>query len=265
MSSRLGDWLLAVAAEMPFETDWETSLNGSWYLSPRRHTIEFLIYNVIFLYSAHYFYRRALSPGSPISQRFAAYVPPSKKSKIEITVLILLAASLLTTVCQKYVRGGMLYLLQPCHMSALMLITVLAGPKDRKWPHILLNIYFHIMWGTMLALLSPDLRDYSLVFEVENFYIGTVDETFKSASTSSMALLKGQNLNYLLVPPPGPLQAFGKWYRPAMYVFCSLLTMTRYILIEVVIQVLPRRQVSPAQLEHQDASSPSGQVKRKTL
>jgi len=30
MSSRLGDWLLAVAAEMPFETDWETSLNGSW-------------------------------------------------------------------------------------------------------------------------------------------------------------------------------------------------------------------------------------------
>ncbi|KAK3810775.1 MAG: TMEM164 family-domain-containing protein [Benniella sp.] len=297
MSSRLGDWLLAIAAEMPFETDWETSLNGSWYLSPRRHTIEFLIYNVIFLYSAHYFYRRALSPGSPISQRFAAYVPPSKKSKIEITVLILLAASLLTTAFQKWIRGGMLYLLQPCHMSALMLITVLAGPKDKKWPHILLNIYFHIMWGTMLALLSPDLRDYSLVFEVENFYIEhyllilvpiymiwsnryviwpvsmnvalmsfSLFALYHSFILSSMALLKGQNLNYLLVPPPGPLQAFGKWYRPAMYVFCSLLTMTRYILIEVVIQLLPRRQVSPAQLERQDASSsPSGQVKRKAL
>ncbi|KAF9966168.1 hypothetical protein BGZ65_000471, partial [Modicella reniformis] len=56
-------------------------------------------------------------------------------------------------------------------MSALMLIIILAGPKDRKWPHVLLNIYFHIMWGTMLALLSPDLRDYGRFYEVVNFYI----------------------------------------------------------------------------------------------
>ncbi|KAI8346834.1 transmembrane protein [Mortierella sp. GBAus27b] len=290
MSSRLGDWLLAIAAEMPFETDWESSLQGSWYLSPRRHTVEFFIYNIVFLYSAYYFYRRALTPGSPISQRFSSYVPPAKKSKIEIAVMIVLAASLLITVCQKWVRGGMLYLLQPCHMSALLLIIIMAGPKNQKWPHIMLNIYFHIMWGTMLALATPDLRDYNLFFEVENFYIEhyllilvpiyavwsnryviwpvSMDVTFMSFSLfalyhsfvlSTIALLKGQNLNYLLIPPPGPLQMFGKWYRPVMYAFSFLLTMTRYILIEVVIQILPRRAISGAQADV------AGKGKRKLL
>ncbi|KAG0371281.1 TMEM164 family-domain-containing protein [Gamsiella multidivaricata] len=291
MFEGLGDWLLSVAAEMPFETDWESSLQGSWYLSPRRHTVEFLIYNVVFFQTARYFYHRALSPGSPISKMFASYEPPLKKSKIEIAVMATLAISLMITVVQKWFRGGMIFLLQPCHMSAMMLIIILAGPKSKKWPHILLNVYFHIMWGTMLALLSPDLRDYDLFFEIENFYIEhylllfvpfymiwsnryviwpvSIDVAFMSFSLfalyhsfilSSMALLRGQNLNYLLMPPPGPLQAFGKWYRPVMYAFCVFLTMSRYFLIEFVIQILPRRSISPAQSER---ASRNG--KRKTL
>ncbi|KAK3808940.1 MAG: transmembrane protein [Linnemannia elongata] len=230
----MGDWLLNVAAEMPFETDWDSSLNGSWYLSPRRHTVEFVIYNALFLYTVRYFYKRALFPGSPISKLFAAYVPPAKKSKIEISVMVILTASLLITVYQKWARGGLLYLLQPCHMSAMLLISILAGPKEKKWPHLFLNIYFHIMWGTMLALLSPDLRDYDLFFEVENFFIEhyllllapvymiwsnryviwpfSMDVALMSFSLfalyhsfilSTMALIKGQNLNYLLMPPPG--------------------------------------------------------------
>ncbi|KAK5821630.1 TMEM164 family-domain-containing protein [Linnemannia elongata] len=291
MFERMGDWLLNVAAEMPFETDWDSSLNGSWYLSPRRHTVEFVIYNALFLYTVRYFYKRALYPGSPISKLFAAYTPPAKKSKIEISVMVILAASLLTTVYQKWARGGLLYLLQPCHMSAMLLISILAGPKEKKWPHIFLNIYFHIMWGTMLALLSPDLRDYDLFFEVENFFIEhyllllapvymiwsnryviwpfSMDVALMSFSLfalyhsfilSTMALIKGQNLNYLLMPPPGPLQAFGKWYRPVMYLFCVLLTMTRFILVEVVIQILPRRKIVPAVREAE-----TGDTKRKVL
>ncbi|KAG0246931.1 hypothetical protein BGX31_005419 [Mortierella sp. GBA43] len=175
-------------------------------------------------------------------------------------------------------------------MSALLLIIIMAGPKNQKWPHIMLNIYFHIMWGTMLALATPDLRDYNLFFEVENFYIEhyllilvpiyavwsnryviwpvSMDVTFMSFSLfalyhsfvlSTIALLKGQNLNYLLIPPPGPLQMFGKWYRPVMYAFSFLLTMTRYILIEVVIQILPRRAISGAQADV------AGKGKRKLL
>ncbi|KAG0379449.1 hypothetical protein BGX24_000335 [Mortierella sp. AD032] len=291
MFERMGDWLLNVAAEMPFETDWDSSLNGSWYLSPRRHTVEFVIYNALFLYTVRYFYKRALYPGSPISKLFTAYVPPAKKSKIEISVMVILTSSLLITVYQKWARGGLLYLMQPCHMSAMLLISILAGPKDKKWPHILLNIYFHIMWGTMLALLSPDLRDYDLFFEVENFFIEhyllllapiymiwsnryviwpfsmdvalmsfSIFALYHSFILSTMALIKGQNLNYLLMPPPGPLQAFGKWYRPVMYLFCVLLTMTRYVLVEVVIQLLPRRKIVPAQVE-----AATGNIKRKIL
>ncbi|KAF9426452.1 hypothetical protein BGZ94_006497 [Podila epigama] len=274
MFENMGDYLLAIAAEMPFETDWNSSLNGSWYLSPRRHTVEFLIFNVLFLCTVRYFYRRALYPGSPISKLFDKYVAPAKKSKIEIFVMVTLTLSLLVTVYHKWTRGGMIFLMQPCHMSAMMLISILAGPKNKKWPHILLNIYFHIMWGTMLALLSPDLRDYDQVFEVENFYIEhylllltpfymiwsnryviwpvSMDVAlmsfsffalYHSAILSATALIKGQNLNYLLMPPPGPLQSFGKWYRPVMYAFCVLLTMSRYFLVEVLIQILPRRKV----------------------
>ncbi|KAG0056375.1 hypothetical protein BGZ83_005291 [Gryganskiella cystojenkinii] len=277
MFDRMGDWLLSIAAEMPFETNWESSLNGSWYLSPRRHTVEFVIYNALFLYTVRYFYRRALSPGSPISTLFESYTPPKSKSKIEITVLITLTTSLLITVYQKWTRGGLLFLLQPCHMSAMMLISILAGPKDKKWPHLLLNVYFHIMWGTMLALLTPDLRDYDQFFEVENFFIEhylllltpvymiwsnryviwplSMDVAlmsfsffalYHSAVLSSMALFHGQNLNYLLMPPPGPLQWFGRWYRPVMYAFCVFLTMSRYFLVELVIQVMPRRDVKGA-------------------
>ncbi|KAF9950830.1 hypothetical protein BGZ72_007567 [Mortierella alpina] len=230
MFEDVGNWLLAIAAEMPFETDWESSLKGSWYLSPRRHTVEFFIYNALFVFTYRYFYNRALYPGSPISKLFESYVAPAKKSKIEISVMVTLILSLLTTVYQKWARGGLIYLLQPCHMSAMLLITILAGPKNKKWPHVLLNIYFHIMWGTMLALLSPDLRDYDLFFEVENFFIG-------------------------------PLQSFGKWYRPVMYATCVFFTMTRYFLIEVVIQLLPRRNVVPAQQE----TVVDGKIKRKIL
>lgn len=124
--------------------------------------------------------------------------------------------------------------------------------------YLLILVPVYMIWSNRYVIWPVSMNVALMSFSLFALY--------HSFILSSMALLKGQNLNYLLVPPPGPLQAFGKWYRPAMYVFCSLLTMTRYILIEVVIQILPRRQISPAQLERQDASlSPSGQVKRKAL
>ncbi|KAF9993686.1 hypothetical protein BGZ80_008059 [Entomortierella chlamydospora] len=83
---------------------------------------------------------------------------------------------------------------------------------------------------------------------------------YHSFILSTISLLKGENLNYLLVPPPGILQSFGKWYRPVMYMFCVLLTLTRYVLVEVVIQILPRRSINPAIDE-----AKSGDKKRKLL
>ena len=46
-----------------------------------------------------------------------------------------------------------------------------------------------------------------------------------------------------------------------MYATCVFFTMTRYFLIEVVIQLLPRRNVVPAQQE----TVVDGKIKRKIL
>jgi hypothetical protein len=79
---------------------------------------------------------------------FEEYKPPNKKSKIEIAVLISLTLSFLLTFYHKWMQNGLLFMLQPCHMNEFLLILILAGPKSQHWPHILLNIYFHFIWGT---------------------------------------------------------------------------------------------------------------------
>jgi len=37
-----------IAFEMPRVTDLADTYKGTWYLSPRQHTIEFVCYNVLF-------------------------------------------------------------------------------------------------------------------------------------------------------------------------------------------------------------------------
>jgi hypothetical protein len=37
-----------IAFEMPNVTDLADTYKGTWYLSPRQHTIEFVCYNVLF-------------------------------------------------------------------------------------------------------------------------------------------------------------------------------------------------------------------------
>lgn len=39
-------------------------------------------------------------------------------------------------------------------------------------PRLLFNIYLHTLWGTILALIWPDLRDHEMLGEVFNFFMG---------------------------------------------------------------------------------------------
>jgi hypothetical protein len=39
-------------------------------------------------------------------------------------------------------------------------------------PQLIFNIYLHTLWGAILALIFPDLRDHDMPGEVFNFFLG---------------------------------------------------------------------------------------------
>jgi hypothetical protein len=79
----------------------------------------------------------------------------------------------------------------------------------------------------------------SYVFAFASFLLKGI---YHSAVLAVVSLLSGKNLNYLLLPPPGPLEWFGQFYRAVMYAFCTFLTLvTRFGLVELVLRIIPRR------------------------
>ena len=52
--------VLKLSSTMPYETDRESSLRGSWYLSPKQHALEMIIFNALAISLAVYFLRKAV-------------------------------------------------------------------------------------------------------------------------------------------------------------------------------------------------------------
>jgi hypothetical protein len=101
------------------------------------------------------------------------FSPNNKHSLIERTLFTTLAISLTTTLVHKIIRRTVLFMLQPCHMSAMLLLLIMAWPnRSSPIPNVLFNIYLHTFWGTIAALLFPDLRDHYLIGETVNFFAG---------------------------------------------------------------------------------------------
>lgn len=49
-------------------------------------------------------------------------------------------------------------------------------------PRLLFNIYLHTLWGAVLALVFPDLRDHDMLGEVFNFFLGKSGKFTQSKS-----------------------------------------------------------------------------------
>ncbi|KNE57352.1 hypothetical protein AMAG_03072 [Allomyces macrogynus ATCC 38327] len=272
----LGDFVKMWSADLPLESDFSTSLFGSWYLTPKQHAAEFIIYNLAFMYLFVVFLKKALAPGTAIAKALeeAKKAAPTRRSKVDLALVAVLAASLALVWYHKGNSGTRIFLLQPCHVSMVTLIIMMLWSPMSSVPHVVFNVYLHTMWGTLLAIFSPDLRDNKQFLEVENFWfehyallitpliitynnrlvafpasrdLALASFLFKALYHSfvlaPVSLRSGNNLNYLLMPPPGPLQWFGELYRLVMYLFCCLLTFaTRYVLAEVVLRIMPRRK-----------------------
>lgn len=142
------------------------------YVPPSQHGLELICLSLVFALGTTYYGLAAFGPGLNRKLLFN-FAPTRKASLVERTLFAALVISLATTYIHKFIRGTTLFMLQPCHMSAILLVLVMSWPdKSSPIPHVLFNIYLHTYWGTIAALLFPDLRDHYLIGETFNFFAG---------------------------------------------------------------------------------------------
>ncbi|ORZ17627.1 transmembrane protein [Absidia repens] len=232
-ASRLEKWMRGFAVDLPDETDWKQSVQGSWYVHPRQHALELVFLSSTFAFASYQFYWQALGPGTLNRYLLTHFVPTTKANWSEKLMLSSLIASYGVTLTHKIWRRNVLFMLQPCHVNCLLLIFTMMARKTSALPHILFNIYLHTQWGGVAALLFPDLRDHKYLGETFNFFAEHIlillapiymiysgrylvlptstDMALLSFSLFSLfhspllhicALKSGLNLNYLFTPPP---------------------------------------------------------------
>ncbi|KAF9913547.1 hypothetical protein BX616_009894 [Lobosporangium transversale] len=260
-----------IAFEMPSVTDLADTYKGTWYLSPRQHTIEFVCYNILFFVlfrvGLHLFRKKGSAFYSPRLDQLSESINTNVLSAhvMDKAVLALLCGSYALTVYHKIFGDNFMYLLQPCHVNLLLLIFTMVGPRESKMTRLAFNSYLHYIWATIFALSFPDTSENGLWLVIENFWLEhyllllvpiyliytgrfavfplsfsyavlsyALFSLFHSFLLSGIGLLTGHNLNYMLVPPNSPLvHGLGKYYRLIMYSSMFVLTLiSRYIIVE---------------------------------
>ncbi|RUP43968.1 hypothetical protein BC936DRAFT_150132 [Jimgerdemannia flammicorona] len=183
----LDKWIRSISIDMPEETDWASSVGGSWFLSPARHGAELIVLSSLLGTLLWIFGQKIFQEGNPHSKLLTTFSPPRPPSTTERILVGTLVVSLLVTTVHKIIRGTSIYLLQPCHMSALILIIAMSWPsKASPVPHLLLNIYLHTAWCGLSALAFPDLRDHYLVGETFNFFFGETRGYFRGTAVHDL-------------------------------------------------------------------------------
>lgn len=181
---------------------------------------------------------------------------------------VVLVAIIVVTVGYKRVRGHELFLLQPCHVFSVVLAACLVF-VDTRGAEVLFNMHLSVQWAPWLALLTPDLRDYGLPWEIPFFFgqhwlitlipfylifrrrfqiyacwpWAVAAHTFWSlyhlVVLFPASVVFGVNLNYMLVAPGG-LRSFGQNYRSVMQGLCVVLVVISWVTIGATIAVRNR-------------------------
>ncbi|KAG0046553.1 hypothetical protein BGZ83_008292 [Gryganskiella cystojenkinii] len=261
-----------ISFEMPNVTDLADTYKGTWYLSPRQHTIEFVCYNVLFFVlcrlGLHLFRKKGSAFYSPRLDQLSESISINvlRGHVMDRVILVLLCGSYALTVYHKVFGDNYIYLLQPCHVNLLLLIFTMVGPQANKFANMAFNSYLHYIWATIFALIFPDTTNNGLFMVIENFwfehyllllvpvyliYSGRFVlfplslsyavfsyasfALFHSFMLSGLGLLTGHNLNYMLVPPNSPvMHNFGKFYRLVVYGLTFILCLiSRYVIVEI--------------------------------
>ncbi|KAI9277571.1 transmembrane protein [Sporodiniella umbellata] len=232
--NRLESWMKYQGKDFPSDTDWSNSIEATWYLTPKQHATELLFISTGAFVSTLYYLAKVLDPGSATWNMLITFRPATAPTGVEHLLALGVFSSFSLTLYHKIVRKNKMFMLQPCHMGAGLLLFTLCNPnKSSIAMNLLFNIYLHTQWGGIAALLFPDLRDHELFGETFNFfaehililvapvymiYSGrylllppslpmtllsfSVFSFFHSPILQICSLTSGLNLNYMFSPPP---------------------------------------------------------------
>ncbi|KAI9277851.1 TMEM164 family-domain-containing protein [Sporodiniella umbellata] len=231
---KVENFVLSISADVPLETDWAQSSFGSWYNAPRQHGLELLFLANFYALATFLLFRYVMQPRTKYYRLLSEFKADKKPTWTERAMTMALASSLLLTLIHKIIRNRVWFMLQPCHISGLLLVFALLYPNKKSFlPHIFFNIYLHLQWGAMAALAFPDLREHVLIGETFNFFAEHIlllvvpvymiysgryavlpkskgilflsfftYSFFHTPVLHTLSLASGFNLNYMWTPPP---------------------------------------------------------------
>lgn len=231
ISDHIEDFILSISAKISQGREL-LSIDGSWYLSPKQHAFEFIVINAIMVMCFLHFLRKTYSEFSILMKSKKSKMLPRRAFRVRVFSFSFFVC-LCATIIYKINRYSLIFLLQPCHMNMMLLIFITEIlDRDSKLAHIVFNIILHISWGTLMAIVFPDLRGYDQYLELECFWVEHIllliiplyciySERFivmepssslalvsffiiglyHSFILSALALIYGKNLNYVLSPP----------------------------------------------------------------
>ena len=227
-----------------------------WFLTPEHHVIETLLVNAVFVPLALWLWRapwRVAVAGAPRPRAACGSPLALLDGALGALTWVCGAATLwykLHTDCAGRVR--LAYLLQPCHISNFMLMALSLGWGARSGA--LFEVYQCTVFGALFALATPDTRGLDLPFEKLYFFVQhglllllpavwiarrrfPLVEDWRAWVCcwagmtlvhwdvfAAANLLTGHNVNYMMVPPQGPVEAAGKAFRPFMIVVCLVVS-----------------------------------------
>jgi len=260
MFQLLDSLILWLSADMPIHFDPDTSLTGCWFLPPWQHAFELIVLAPSFAYLSYkWLYRLTSDEHSMQRVVFSDLKALRSTRSLDLIIAGFLFTTLSFLVTYKHYHNSLAFLLQPCHVHSLLLAMLLLASPDTLAPHVIFNIMLCNLWGSFIALIVPDFRDYSLLFEVEIFWIEHIAlvvipiylvysrrlilwpssrdiillsyfifALYHIIVLGLVSLMTGSNLNYMLVPPPG-FMWLGRWYRIVIFAAGLVFTMmSRY-------------------------------------
>jgi len=236
--SSLGKWLYSISAVGRPNSGFLPE--KVFFLSPEQHILELLVSNILFGGLLYVTLKRGKSKTS------TTHVHPSKDVQ-QLTLVAKVMRFVLTicffiTIYHKYNGNKLTLMMMPCHFVTLCYLACLYAKKHSTGEFIF-NVSTHYMFFTWLALLLPDHAGLTQFGEIHNFWVHhwilfiiplycvftyhyKIDHTdhyyFKLAAALGglvhfdmmgvAGLLSGQNVGYMLFPPPKTVYA-GQFFR----------------------------------------------------